>query len=320
MILAFLSKVGAKPCYSPGALEAIIQKAKDLKKQGRRCVVVFDLDDTTIKTRERTRRIALEFIGDDEVKKKYPERILSAVRRLRPDDMQFLMGDTLRTALKETPEQFKADADAQRFLKDFQGDGNPNIPSTSGYWGKRFLFNEAEYGDEAEEGAAKYLQRLVAPDVGVKVVYLTGRDKQDMYEGTVKNLRDNGFPISADGNDDGKSLLIMKPSKINPQTGKLWDDLTFKTDTVKSRKFNNLGPLCGNVENEPANLKGIEDQHPDAIAILNDTIHFPGDTVKPPKVSFLIKGFAPRSPGEKVVNCSGQPETTQPNGAAGAIR
>lgn len=294
VIAVFLNEAGATPCYSPEALDKVIERAKIAESHGKHPVAIFDLDDTTIKTRGRGLRLATRLLNEPGMAQKYPN-VAAAIKGLHPDDMEFAMGDTLKK--EKVPDQ-----EAKGFLAEF-----------TPYFLSLFFNNEFEYEDKPNAGAAAYLKRLTAN--GIKVVYLTGRDHADMYEGTLANLKANGFPVSGTGKDDGKSLLIMKPSKNHPD-GTPWPDLTFKTDTVKSADFQKLGEVVGSFENEPANENAIAKVFPNAISVLNDTIHDPSDKEIPLSGTFLIKDFKPGPAG----NCPEQITTTQSNAAAGALQ
>jgi hypothetical protein len=236
LILAVVFDVQAKP-HNPESLSQVIQMSERTTQSGGNPVVVIDLDDTLINTRERNFRILLDFVRQSEVRKSFPaesKRVLG----VEISQIRYLLTDTLGN-IGITNSEFVAQANA--------------------FWLGRFFTNEYCRDDRANPGAAKFLHLLAR--AGAKLVYLTGRDWGRMGLGTSLNLQQNRFPVNTD-----QSILIMKE---DPKQS----DVTFKENQFP--KIQQMGTVIAVIENEPANLNAMAKFFPTAQAIFLDTIHSP---------------------------------------------
>lgn len=236
--------------HNPAALTQVIENVKRARAEGKQPVVMFDLDDTLINTRERTLRIIQDFVKQQQLSSEEAQKLAN----LQVNDIRFLMSDTLKDQGIQNPALAKALGDA--FLS-------------------KFFTNEFCANDQQNPGAALYAREVVR--AGGKVVYLTGRDAPRMHDGTLENLRKQGFPVSSP-----EALLMMKPDKST-------DDLQFKKDTFAQVAA--MGEMEGVFENEPANINAMADAFPAATAIFLDTIHSPTDIVPEARVSFVSDFF-----------------------------
>src|ERR1700677_1808402 len=94
--IAFIPSVRSEGArYHPEALQAVKGLAVATKNAGERPVVIFDLDDTLINTRERTVRILKDLISRDDVKRDFHNEVLP-LQSLTPEDILFSLSDTLK--------------------------------------------------------------------------------------------------------------------------------------------------------------------------------------------------------------------------------
>jgi hypothetical protein len=238
--------------YHPEALQAVKELAMATKNTGETPVVIFDLDDTLINTRERTVRILKDLISHDDVKWNFRREVL-ALQSLKPDDILFSLADTMRA---------KGITNAG-FLKLVQA-----------AWNNNFFTNQFCANDVANPGGVRYVRELAR--LGVKIVYLTGRDIGRMQDGTVQDLQKLGLPL-----DGVQAQLIMKEDVK-------MDDLSFKISMFPFIK--KMGTVVGVFENEPANINAHHDAFPRAVAIFLDTIHS-NTAVLPEDGIFWVKDF-----------------------------
>ncbi len=162
--------------YQPEVLEKVRTEVRTALGCDPSPVVVFDLDDTLINTRERTVRILKEFALEVRESNLYESVKLEAVRS---EQVRFQMKDTFRNLGIENEALLKVASD---------------------FWAPRFFSDAYVLKDRPVPGAAAYVRQLESD--GATIVYLTGRDIANMQRGTVENLRALGFP---------QGTLLMKP-------------------------------------------------------------------------------------------------------------
>ncbi len=245
--------------FNEAELSQIIDRAQELKAQGKSSVVLFDLDDTLVSTQERSLRILREFASQPEIQRVFPES--SRLFLLKETDIQYELALT-----------FKNIGIANKDL----------LKAASTFWMQRFFTNAYCSKDKALAGAKIYLHRLIA--AGAKVVYLTGRDAPGMELGTRANLVRNNFP-----HHPSQALLMMKPDKSI-------DDLIFKTQAFT--QVAEMGEVIGVFENEPANLNAMAKAFPQAKAMFVDTIHSPKPD-RPVEGAIWIKNYQSQSTNQR---------------------
>lgn len=143
------------------------------------------------------------------------------------------------------------------------------VHALSQYWRERFFSNEYLRHDLPVDGAPEYVR--ACHDRGAFCYYLTGRTRSLMEEGTRASLYRHGFPM------DSRTYLHMKQKKTD-------DDLQFKLDAATPLRA--LGQVLGIFENEPANLNGLSEAFPEALAVFLDTICMP---LAPPLAPHVVK-------------------------------
>lgn len=240
--------------YSPEALVDIQERVEETLGRGETPVVIFDLDDTLINTKERNLRILRDFVSKTNISVKYPVEV-EAVSRITLKNIRYLLTDTLKD-LGVTNEDFVKEANA--------------------FWGPNFFSNEYSAKDRPNRGAAQYVNWLWGS--GATIVYLTGRDVPRMEKGTIANLLRHGFPLGGT-----HARLMMKPTKEE-------DDLVFKQRALKEIAM--MGEVVGGFENEPANINAFQENFPGGIMVFLDTIHSP-KPIEPNPGIFWVRDFTP---------------------------
>jgi len=106
-------------------------------------------------------------------------------------------------------------------------------------------------------------RRTFLRGLGATVGYFPGRDTPGMLLGTVRTLRDDGFPMGVP-----RVELVMKPSFEEPDTG-------FKSRMLDG--LDALGRVLGTFDNEPVNcnLFAARWLDPEAVHVLLDTQRAP---------------------------------------------
>ncbi len=201
-----------------GAVEALVEKTP-------KSVVVFDLDSTLFKCFGRWATIAREFGKLKGIK---------ALAALQDKDITYSF-DPSHVLIHDTqldPELVK------QILPEFQE-----------FWTKRFFNNDYIKYDTALPGAAAFVKRLHSK--GATIVYITGRDEENMRAGTVAALKRDGFPIDTD-----RAFLFMKQAANKGEI--LSDAARRKRDTeskeVVLNKVQQMGTVVASFENEPASI------------------------------------------------------------------
>lgn len=203
--------------------------------QDTRPVVVFDLDGTLYDNRPRTLRIAHAYAANlGEAERVDAEKILA----LTVADLKYRLDDSMRPS----------------------GISEPVIKGAQAHWFKRFFTDAACADDVPVRWAVRFVRACY--ERGATVVYLTGRDIPNMLVGTVRTLRDDGFPIGVPGVE-----LILKPTFEE-------NDTVFKQGVLS--RIGALGRVVATFENEPGNANMFARFWPEAHTVLLKTSFAPG--------------------------------------------
>ena len=205
------------------------------RHRAERPVVIFDLDGTLYDNRPRTIRILHAFAAALE---HAHARDAAVIRALGPDDLSYLLDDTLLP----------------------RGVDKAVVERAKKAWFSRFFTDAACADDVPVRGAVPFARACY--DRGATVVYLTGRDIPGMLVGTVRTLRDDGFPIGVP-----RTELVFKPTFEE-------NDTAFKMRVVDA--IHELGRVVATFENEPGNCNMFRARWPDSHAVLVTTQHAPG--------------------------------------------
>lgn len=197
--------------------------------------VLFDLDGTLLDNRPRSsaifRKLALEW------QERFPEH----ARRLHATEASQLVF-SLRENLSRAGIIERAE-----------------LGLAIEFWREHFFRDDFLHHDVPVPGARDYARACY--DAGATLVYFTGRDLQNMALGTVRSLRDHGFPIGVPGVE-----LVLKPEAE-------LDDFTYKRLTLE--KLARGGEVVAGFDNEPENCNLFKAHFADADIFLLDTGHVP---------------------------------------------
>ena len=196
-------------------------------------MLVFDLDGTLMDNRSRVLKIVDELA--EHWTTAHPQAV-ALLRRATLDHIAFEITDSLRALGVQDPELH---AEAERF------------------WFERFFTGAYLRHDVAVAGAVRFAQRCHR--AGANLVYLTGRDLDNMSLGTFASLRDLGFPISQIGTE-----LVTKPDFETA-------DRVFKESVAE--ELERLGQVLAVFDNEPANCNTLLAAYPNCTAVLLSTNH-----------------------------------------------
>lgn len=203
-------------------------------RRAERPVVIFDLDGTLYDNRSRTLRILHAFAASLGPEHRADARAMLA---MTAQDLVYRLDDSLRPrGVAEAVRKAAQDA-----------------------WFKRFFTDAACADDVPHRGAVRFVRACY--DRGATVVYLTGRDIPNMLVGTVRTLRDDGFPIGRP-----RIEMVLKPTFEE-------DDKVFKSRHLDD--MDSLGVVVGTFENEPGNTNLFAGRWPDAMHVFVDTHHAP---------------------------------------------
>lgn len=217
------------------ALTARIRAEQD---QDAHPVIVYDLDATLFDNRPRVMQIIADLLLHEEAAE-FSVEVRRAAGSVTPRKMKYRLTDTLKAHGIEDPD----------VLKWFE-DG----------WFKRFFTNEYVQLDLPTPGAVEFVNQM--HDIGVRTVYLTGRDTPGMREGTHAALVQYKFPEP----DGQRCILITKPTFEQP-------DMEYKMEVVEELK--KLGTVIGVFDNEPKPMNVLTEAFPEAEHFYLDTMHSP---------------------------------------------
>lgn len=141
----------------------------------------------------------------------------------------------------------------------------------STYWRQHFFSNNYLHHDLPHYGAVDFVDWL--NQKYIPHVYLTGRPKPLMWEGTLSTLNSLGFPVRED-------ILHLKPQPNDV-------DELFKSQKMAELKKNFSQIVF--IDNEPRVLNQIDRDHPEMNLVFVDTCHSPN--VVPPSSALKIKDF-----------------------------
>ena len=280
--LVLLASIPAMGARRAPVLEEILEEVRASYNKQERPMVIFDVDGTLLDNRTRIQRILVEY-ADAELKKARPDEA-KKIREIKLDDIEYRVVDT---------------------LKGIGVDDSGIANNAMVFWGERFFTDAYLDYDVPTAGAVDFVRTLYSS--GAKIVYLTGRDTERQLLGTVRALREHGFPIGIQGTE-----LIMKPT---PQT---------QNAMFKQRVTNYLrhyGKVVATFDNEPGNINVYRRAFGKALCVLFQAKHSADAPPLLPNITEL-KSFeklpepAPIQVVQNPVDVSAAVEVPQPESAA----
>jgi hypothetical protein len=187
-------------------------------------LAVFDLDSTLFDLSLRVGAIVDEFIEAAARAGRLGGRERAALERLQITRHDWgLEGPLARVGLNQAADQ----ALARELLA---------------LWRTRFFSNRYLSRDVPLEGSVDYVQKLHR--AGAQILYLTGRDRPGMWDGTWASLLETGFPLDQPGTD----LVLKSHAGV--------DDAEFKAEVLCDLAARHDRIVL--FENEPVNINRVE--------------------------------------------------------------
>lgn len=210
-------------------------------------IILFDLDSTLYDVGPRTHRIIREWL-DSDASQKFPH-VSSRLHALEERHIDYSIQDIF-VAMDLSFEHQEVES-AWKSLKKF--------------WSGRFFTDDYLFHDRPYSGALQLVARFHSE--GAKIVYLTAREQALQGRGTVRKLKEDGFPIDFEKigrlQTHQRTALFMKPHSELV-------DSDFKTEiALQLRKY---GKLVASFENEPLNFVSLLNTFPDAIHVFVQTV------------------------------------------------
>lgn len=200
-------------------LNTILYHAQKYKEKGQ-LVAIFDLDSTVFNVSPRTQKILQDFAQSKSYQAKFPKTLLEDLSQVQVRTQDWGIKEALIRSKIEAPLEF--------------------FESLRDYWFEHFFSNSYLFHDEPYPGAIEFIKTL--HNKGARIVYLTGRDKHRMGDGTHKVLKHWGLPL------DSYNKLILKPKKG-------MSDSLYKLDMID--QLSKEHPETWAFENEPVNINLI---------------------------------------------------------------
>lgn len=126
------------------------------------------------------------------------------------------------------------------------------------FWAEGFFSNDWLSYDEPYPGVGEFLRRLHGQ--AFHLVYLTGRDRPNMADGTLASFTRHKLPVGTG------TTFLFKPDAAD-------DDIAFKRSAVPA--IRELGTPVLAIDNEPGNANTFRHGFSDALILLIDTITSP---------------------------------------------
>ncbi len=215
-------------------LEEVVRRAGAVERP----LVLLDLDSTLYEVGPRTYRILLEWL--DSPQSHEFQDVREALSKLQQSQVGYSVRDTLKAVGYESS--------GPRYEEVLEAIKN--------FWADRFFTSQYLAYDRPYPGAADFARRLY--ELGVEIVYLTGRDEPNMGDGTRANLLRDGFPWELP-----RTHLLLKPDAKQP-------DLDHKLDAA--HYIRKHGTLVASFENEPPNVVALAKLFPEAMHVFVDTV------------------------------------------------
>ena len=133
---------------------------------------------------------------------------------------------------------------------------DPVVAAIFKIWEDKFFTNHYLHFDRPYDGCVHFVQSIFQK--GVKVVYLTARKRVSMLEGTLKSLKQWGYPL-----EDEKNLLMKEELEM--------EDSVYKA--LHLEKFSSHFNTIAFFENEPVILNEVTRRLPQVYLFWMDSTH-----------------------------------------------
>ena len=251
--LVVLMTLSLSPAFagaqSSPLLQQVLSDVTASYNKQERPMVVLDIEGTLLDNRPRIFQIMKDFAAD----KHYVTPAAAAqLQNLTVPLIKYRLQDTLASVGVTDPAV---------------------VNNAAAFWAERFFTDEYLKYDQPVPGAVDYVRTLYSN--GARIVYVTGRDQRRQLLGTVKSLRDHGFPIGIQGTE-----LIMKP------TVEMQDAIFKQNVTNYLRQY---GAVIASFDSDSANANVYRRAFNKAIVILFES---PASVPNPPPLLENINRLA----------------------------
>lgn len=230
----------------------IFNKIKDLALvQKTHPLVVFDLDSTLFDVAPRLEKVLIDIASEPLIIQKFPN-VIPHFKNIKTEQRDWGFVEVLKRA--------GVDHDHHDLFK-----------TVKEFWIEKFFSNEYIHYDKPYLGSVEFVQKI--DQLGIPIVYLTGRDVKRMARGSREVLLKWNFPL-----DDKNSRLVLKPEKS-------MDDALFKRDWIHNYISESKKSLFL-FENEPVNINLVARELPKVELVFFDSTHSRKET--PPDEVFTL--------------------------------
>ena len=222
-------------------LRSLLGRVAELSRQGKRALVVLDLDSTIFDTSYRSAAIFRHWAQNSRHREHYGElcEVISSWQE------PYEIYDPVEFIRTHTPSFSQWSVELERELRR--------------YWRARFFQSSWLSYDQPYEGAVGYIQQLRR--LGAWVRYLSARSRLSMEQGTYESLKKHGFPLPP---SSLREAVILKDS---PQRC----DIDFKKEALGRLKQGFHEVFF--IENEPSIVVMCGLSHPDIKNYHYDSVH-----------------------------------------------
>lgn len=231
-VCAFALVASAQAQTNPGVGQVFRKVSEDVRvayNKVERPMVVIDLDGAVFDMRPRTSRILRDY-AEAELRSARPEAA-ARLANVPPAAVGYMLTDTLTQV----------------------GITEPAVVNNAAvFWSQRYFADDYAQYDEPVPGSVTFVRNLYTS--GARIVYVSSRDVPRQLVGTVKALRDHGFPVGIAGTE-----VVLKPAQQTP-------DATFKQQLVTYLR--QYGKVIATIDTQPANANDYKRIFPDATNIL----------------------------------------------------
>lgn len=230
---------------SENNLKKALLMAKQKKEKG---LFVFDLDSTLFCMKYRTQAIIQDGIKNETFHSQFPKQI-EMIKKAQVTERDWSIPEIL-SRYGFSPQE-------------------PFVLAMNKFWRKHFFKNDYLHLDRPYKGCVNFIQNI--SQFKSKIFYLTARNKNSMFEGTVQSLKKWKFPF-----ENEKQLIMKEDNKTT--------DADYKTKQLQklSEKYETIVFF----ENEPVILNQVAKTIPEVHLFWLNSTHSRRE--EPPKTAFPL--------------------------------